>query len=89
MPGAACARIQNSNERLGVRESHKVQPLAEATETMEGAESKMRELIRLLARCPKVELGKIAAQFGPVIEPSRLTQMKQDLQDLETLLGKE
>jgi hypothetical protein len=87
--GAACTRIQNAIERLGVRESQKVQRLAEATETMEGAESRMRALIRLLARSRKVELDIIAAQFGPVIEPSRLAQMKQDLQDLETLLGKE
>lgn len=87
--GAACTRIQNALERLGVRESQKVQRLAEATETMESAESSMRGLIRLLARSRKVELDIIAAQFGPVIEPRRLAQMKQDLQDLETLLGKE
>ena len=87
--GAPCTRIQNAIERLGVRESQKVQRLAEATETMEGTESRMRELIRLLARSRKVELDIIAVQFGPVIEPSRLAQMKQDLQDLETLLGKE
>ena len=87
--GAACTRIQHAIERLGVRESQQVQRLAEATETMESAESRMRALIRLLARSRKVELDIIAAQFGPVIEPRRLAQMKQDLQDLETLLGKE
>ena len=87
--GAACTRIQTAIERLGVRESQKVQRLAEATETMEDAGSRMRELVRLLARSRKVELDIISAQFGPVIEPSRLAQIKQDLRDLEAILGKE
>jgi hypothetical protein len=87
--GAACTRIQTSIEKLGVRESQKVQRLAEATETMEGAGSRMRELIRLLARSRKVELDIISVQFGPMIEPGRLVQMKQDLRDLEAMLGKE
>jgi hypothetical protein len=85
--GAACTSIQGSIEKLGVRESQKVQRLAEATETMEDAGSRMRELIRLLARSRKVELDIISAQFGAVIEPGRLAQMKQDLRDLEAMLG--
>ncbi len=87
--GAACTRIQTVIEKLGVRESQKVRRLAEATETMEDAGSRMRDLVRLLARSRKVELDIISAQFGSVIEPSRLAQMKQDLQDLETILGKD
>jgi hypothetical protein len=87
--GAACTRIQTAIERLGVRESQKVQRLAEATETMEDAGSRMRELVRLIARSRKVELDIISAQFGPLIEPSRLAQMKQDPRDLEAILGKE
>jgi hypothetical protein len=87
--GAACTRIQTAIERLGVRESQKVKRLAEATETMEGAGSRMRELIRLLARSRKVELEIISAQFGRVIEPGRLTEIKKDLRDLEAILGKE
>jgi hypothetical protein len=87
--GAACTRIQTAIERLGVRESQKVRRLAEATETMEGAGSRMRELIRLLARSRKVELDIISAQFGPVIEAGRLAEMKKDLRDLEAILGKE
>lgn len=87
--GAACTRIQRAIERLGVRESQKVQRLTEATGTIEGAGAKMRELIRLLARSRKVELDIISAQFGPVIEPGRLAQMKRDLRDLEAMLGDE
>ena len=49
----------------------------------------MRELIRLLARSRKVELDIIAAQFGSMIEPSKLMQIKQDLRDFEAMLGKE
>ena len=48
--GTACTRIQTVIERLGVRESLKVQRLAEATRTLEGEGTRMRELIRLLAR---------------------------------------
>lgn len=87
--GAACTQIQNTIEKLGVRESQKVRRLAEATETMEGAGSRMRELIRLLARSRKVELDIISAQFGPFIKPDRLVEIEQDIRDLEALLGEE
>lgn len=87
--GASCTRIQTSIERLGVRESQKVRRLAEATETMEGAGSRMRELVRLLARSRKVELDIISGQFGSMIATSRLAQIRQDIRDLEAMLGKE
>ena len=46
----------------------------------------MRSLLYLLARSRKVELGIIATQFGPMIEPKLLQQMKRDLADLERTL---
>ena len=87
--GAACTRIQTTIEKLGLRESEKVQRLAQATKSMEGAGSRMRELIRLLARSRKVELDIVSAQFGSMIKSSKLAQMKQDLQDLEAILKNE
>jgi hypothetical protein len=84
--GAACTRIQTSVERLGVRESQQVKRLAEATVGVESAGAQMQELIRLLARSRKVELDVIAAQFGAFIEPSKLSQMRRDLEDLEAKL---
>jgi len=85
--GAACTRIQNAIQKLGVRESQKVQRLSEATATMQGAGSQMRELIRLMARSRKVELDIISAQFGPLLEPAKLVEMKRDLRDLEAMLA--
>ncbi len=84
--GAACTRIQNDVDRLGVRESQNVKRLAEATVGVEAANIQMQALIRLLARSRKLELDVIAAQFGRLIEPSKLAQMKQDLEDIENKL---
>jgi hypothetical protein len=47
----------------------------------------MNTILHLLARSRKVELDIISAQFGPFIEPRKLEQMKQDLRELEKLLG--
>jgi hypothetical protein len=85
--GAACTQIQNAIERLGTRESKKIKQLTDATKTLEGADSRMRQLVRLLARSRKVELDIISAQFGPFIETDKLLQMQQDLRDLESILN--
>jgi hypothetical protein len=69
-----------------VRESKKIQQLTDATAKLEGADSRMRQLVRLLARSRKVELDIISAQFGPLIEADKLSQMQQDLRDLESIL---
>lgn len=66
-----------------------MQRLAEATDTLEGAGSRMRELVRLLARSRKVELDVISPQFGALIEPGRLNQIEQDLRDFEAMLEDE
>ena len=46
----------------------------------------MQALVRLLARSRKVELDVIAGQFGPMIDPARLAQMRKDLEELEATL---
>jgi hypothetical protein len=49
----------------------------------------MQALLRLLARSRRVELDIIATQFGPMIIPEHLQQLKRDLADLETTLGED
>jgi Predicted nucleotide-binding protein containing TIR-like domain len=84
--GAACTQIERVITKKGVRESQKVKRLAEATESVEGVGSRVQELVRVLARSRKVELDIIIAQFGQVIEPEKLAQVRQDLRELEALL---
>jgi hypothetical protein len=84
--GAACTKIQRVVERLGVREAQRVLRLTEATATVQSAGAQIQELVHLLARSRKVELDIISAQFGAFIEPSKLAQMRKDLEDLESKL---
>lgn len=82
--GAPCAKIRNIVERLGIR---KTRDLEKATLSVEVAGATMQSLLRLLARSRKVELDILATQFGALINPQLLQQMKQDLADLERVLG--
>jgi hypothetical protein len=84
--GAACTKIQNVVERSSIRTSRGALRLSQAAEKVEGAESTLHELVRLLARSRKVELDIISAQFGPLIEPAKLEAMRSDLQALEAIL---
>lgn len=84
--GAPCTKIQNAIERHGVRESQKIKGLAEATNSVTNIGSQVQDLVRLLARSRKVELDIISSQFGPLIDASKLTQMRRDLEDLELQL---
>lgn len=84
--GAACTKIQNVVERSGIRASRGALRLSQAAERVEGAESTLHELVRLLARSRKVELDIISAQFGPLIEPAKLEALRSDLRALEAIL---
>jgi hypothetical protein len=48
----------------------------------------MEKLVELIARSRKVELDIISTQFGSLIAPDKLKQMKQDLVDLEKTLNR-
>jgi predicted nucleotide-binding protein with TIR-like domain len=87
--GAPCSIIRNTVERLGVRKDKQARNLERATLSVEVAGATMQSLLRLLARSRKVELDIIATQFGAIINPQQLQQMKQDLTDLERTLGEE
>jgi CAP12/Pycsar effector protein, TIR domain len=84
--GAACTKIQNAVERSGVRRSRGILRLSEAAAKVEGAESTLYELVKILARSRKVELDIISAQFGPLIEPQKLGAIRSDLRALEAIL---
>lgn len=85
--GAACARIQNAIERLGVRGAEAARGLSRAAERVQGVSTRMEEAIRLLARSRKVELDIISAQFGPFIESGKLEDIRRDLRDLEHVIS--
>lgn len=87
--GASSTEILERVKKLGFRESERVRHLAQATHDIEQAGGQIQQLIRLLARSRKVELDVIATQFGPLISPDHLKQMRQDLDDLQESLGQE
>jgi hypothetical protein len=84
--GAACTRIEGVVGRLGLRDTQRVQRLSDAADSVQHAGSQMQALVRLLARSRKVELDVIAGQFGPMIDPAKLAQMRKDLEELEATL---
>lgn len=84
--GAACYQVQERIEKLGLRDQERLKRLTEATSSVEDIGSQMQNLIRLMARSRKVELDVIATQFGPLINPVQLSEMKRDLADLENSL---
>jgi hypothetical protein len=85
--GAPTTDILERIRKLGFRESARVRHLEQATHEVQQAGDQIQQLVRLLARSRKVELDVIASQFGPLISPNHLSQMRQDLEDLENSLG--
>lgn len=84
--GAPSTRILRSIKRFGLRENREFHNLERATETVEQAGVTIQTLLRLLARSRKVELDITVEQFGMLIDPNQLAQMKKDLADLEAAL---
>lgn len=85
--GPACRRIKNEVARLGRRESRRAQQLTAATSSVEEASARIDEMLRLLARSRKVELDIISAQFGMLLDPAKLTEMRRDLVELDAMLN--
>jgi hypothetical protein len=85
--GPACTRIKNEVSRLGRRESRRAQQLNAATTSVEEASARIDEMLRLLARSRKVELEIISAQFGMLIDPDKLAEMRRDLVELDATLN--
>ena len=83
---AAATRIEDCVARLGLRDRERFRQLSKAAEEFDSAADQMQTLIKLIARSRKVELDIIASQFGPLIAPDKLNQMRQDLLDLDRTL---
>lgn len=85
--GAASTQIESHIEQFGLRDKERLKQLSEAASGFDSATQQMHTLIQLLSRSRKVELDIISTQFGPRIDPSKLKQMKDDLEKLEQALG--
>ncbi len=85
--GAAATKIEERIEKLGIRDVERLKVLSDAAHGLDGATSRIDKLVQLLARSRKVELDIVSAQFGPLIAPEMLKQMRQDLSDLEKILA--
>lgn len=87
--GAACTKIQDVVEKLGIRENKGLLDLEKATSNVNSVGQTMQSLLRLLARSRKVELEITIERFGSMIESEKLRQMKRDLADLEKVLDEQ
>ena len=86
--GAAATLIEDRIAKLGLRDSERVKGLSQAAKGFDDAATQMENLVELIARSRKVELDIISSQFGPLIAPEKLTQMKQDMAELEVTLNR-
>jgi Predicted nucleotide-binding protein containing TIR-like domain len=87
--GAACTKIQDAVEKLGIRENKGLLDLEKATSNVNSVGRTIQSLLQLLVRSRKVELDIVINQFGPMIESEKLQQMKRDLTDLEKVLDEQ
>jgi hypothetical protein len=84
--GAAATLVEEQVGRLGVRDRERFKQLSEAAQGFDSAAAQMQKLVELIARSRKVELDIISTQFGPLIDPDKLSQINRDLSDLEETL---
>jgi len=75
--GPAASDIEHVVARLGFRSDRRIEKM----------EAQVEHMVRLLARSRKVELELIAQQFGPLIKPDYLAEMRKDMADLEASLS--
>ena len=85
--GAATTRIEQQVNRLGLRDPERFKQITSAAKGFDDAAEQMQRLVKVIARSRKVELDIISTQFGPMIEPDKLKQMRRDLVDLEEVLS--
>jgi predicted nucleotide-binding protein len=76
--GPATTDIANIISRLGFRQDRR----------MDKMEEQIEQMVRLLVRSRKVEIDLIAQQFGTLIQPTFLAQLRKDVADLEASLTK-
>ncbi len=85
--GAPATLLENHISELGIKDKERLKQLSKASENFDAASKKMHQLVELLSQSRKVELDIISTQFGPMIDTTKLKQMKADLEQFEKLLG--
>ncbi len=85
--GAAATLLENRIAALGVKDKERLKQLSKASEDFDSATKKLHKFVELLAQSRKVELDIISSQFGPMIDTSKLQEIKQDLENFEKLLN--
>ena len=85
--GAASTRIRQQVNKLGLRDPERFKQMKSAVKGFDDAAEQMQMLVKVIARSRKVELDIISTQFGPMIDPDKLKQMRRDLVDLEEVLS--
>ncbi len=85
--GAASTRIKQQVNKLGLRDPERFKQITSAAKGFDDAAEQMQTLVKVIARSRKVELDIISTQFGPMIDPDKLKQMRRDLLDLEEVLS--
>jgi len=87
--GAACTRIRQQIRQLGVRPSSAYQQVSDAAAGVDRVGEYVRETVRLLARSRRVELDIVSRQFGGMIEPGLMNEVRRDLDDLANIERRE
>jgi hypothetical protein len=81
--GPPCTLIRQAVRDLGLSDAKELKRLGEATTQVEGISGKVEHIINLLARSRVLELEVISKQFGPVLPADFLSNLQNDLADLE------
>ena len=87
--GAPATLLEEHIMKLGLKDKERLKQLSQASESFDAASKKMHRLVELLSQSRKVELDIISTQFGPMIDTTKLQQMREDLEQFERLLGED
>ena len=87
--GAPCTRMRQQIKQLGVRPSSAYQQVSDAAAGVDRVGEYVRETVRLLARSRRVELDIVSQQFGGLIDPGLMSEVRRDLDDLANIEHRE
>lgn len=87
--GAPCTRIRQQIRQLSVRPSTAYQQMSDAAAGVDRVGEYVRETVRLLARSRRVELEVVSSQMDGIIDPSLLSEIRRDLEDLAKIEQRE
>lgn len=85
--GAAASSIREEMERQGIREERLSEEVGNATRSLADSKKALDRAVFMLARSRAVELEIISSQFGSFIDKNLLLSLRQDLEDLLSLVS--